>query len=321
MTQQPTVDAQCPECGSHYILEDKGMGELVCNECGVVLLEDIPDTGPEWRAFTLEETRARKRAGPPIDYSHFDKGLTTSIDGANRDATGRPLPAKTRKKIWRLRKWDNRSKRHTSQDRNLAKAMIELQRLSEKLDIPPSVQKTAALFYRRALRRDLIRGRSIASIVAASLYVACRFTKTPKSLKEVAEASLRKRKDIARGYRLLVRELNIKMPTHDPLDYLNKIAERAGISSDVQGLAVKILNEAKRRRIIAGKEPRGVAAAALYIAGKQRNKQTTQKTIADAANISEVTLRNRQKDLADRIAEIKTTHYPAYLIQEAILEG
>lgn len=206
------------------------MGELVCNDCGLVVLDDMLDLGPEWRAFTLEEVAKRRRVGPPIDYSHFDKGLTTSIDGADQDATGRRLPAKTRRRMWRLRKWHNRAKIHKPQDRNLSRAMTELQRLSEKLSTPTSVQKTAALLYRRALSIDLIRGRSIASLVAAALYAAYRFTKTPRSLEDVAEASRRSRKDIARGYRLLVRRLNIKMPIHDPLGYLNRIANRARIS-------------------------------------------------------------------------------------------
>jgi len=194
--------------------------------------------------------------------------------------------------------------------------MTELQRLSEKLNIPSSVQKTAALFYRRALNVDLILGRSIASLVAAALYAACRFTMTPRSLKEVADASLRDRKEIARGYRLVVRRLNIKMPIHDPLDYLNRIAKKAHIPPDVESLAVKILKEAKRQRLVTGKDPRGVAAAVLYIAGKRRGKQITQTRIAEAADISEVTLRNRKDDLHERLAETELTYYPASLVEE-----
>lgn len=175
--------------------------------------------------------------------------------------------------------------------------MNELQRLSEKLHIPSSVQEMAAVIYRKALNEDLIRGRCIAAIVAGALYAACRFTKTPKTLNEVAEASLRDRDEVARSYRLLIRTLKMKMPVHDPLDYISKIAEKAGISGEAQGLAVKILREAKRKRITMGKDPMGVAAAVLYIACQLKGKNVTQKEIADVAEVTEVTIRNRKKEL------------------------
>jgi transcription initiation factor TFIIB len=314
--KQQTVHAQCPECGSPDIVKDKDMGELICTSCGLVTSGYMLNRAPEWRAYTLEEYKKRRRVGPPIDYTHYDKGLNTFIDNVNRDAKGQTLPSKTRKRIWRLRKWDNRTKIHTSRNRNLAQAMTELKRLSEKLKFSPSVQKTAALLYRRALKKDLVQGRAIASIIGAALYAACRFTETPRSLREVAKASLKSRKEIARSYRLLIRHLGIKMPTHDPVNYLNKIAEKARIPSDVQTLAFKILTDAKRQKITMGKHPRGITAAALYIACKQMNKDITQKTIAKAANISEVTLRNRKKDLSNKLHEMQLTHYPAFLMRE-----
>ena len=180
-------------------------------------------------------------------------------------------------------------------------AMNELQRLSEKLHISPSVREMAAVIYRKALDEDLIRGRCIAAIAAAAIYVACRFTKTPKNLKEVAEASARDRGEVAKAYRLLVRTLKIEMPTHDPLDYLSRIAEKTSIPGEIQGFAVKILREAKLKRITMGKGPMGVAAAVLYIACQIRGKNVTQKEIADAAEVTEVTIRNRKKELMRKL--------------------
>jgi len=276
------------------------MGEIVCSECGLVVVDDILEQRPEWRAFTIEEKNSRRRVGSPIDYSHFDKGLSTIIR-VDRDAFGRPLPAKTRRQMWRLRKWQIRSRTHASESRNLHKAMKELQRLSEKLHIPSSVQRMAAVIYRKALNADLIRGRSIVAIVAAALYAACRYTKAPKTLNEVVEASVRDRDEVSRAYRLLIHTFKMKMPIHDPLYYISKIAEKAGISGEAQGLAVKILQEAKRKRITSGKDPIGVAAAVLYIACQLKGKNVTQMEIAEAADVTEVTIRNRKKDLMKKL--------------------
>ncbi len=155
----------------------------------------------------------------------------------------------------------------------------------------------AAVIYRKALKEGLVRGRSIAAIVAGSLYAACRFTKIPRTLKEIAEVSLREQKEIARSYRLIVQNLNMKMPVDNPLDYVTKIAEKAGVSSDVEGLAIKIIRDARNKHTVMGKDPTGLAAAALYIASKIKKEKRTQTHLAKAANVTEVTVRNRTKDL------------------------
>ena len=179
--------------------------------------------------------------------------------------------------------------------------MNELQRLSEKLHIPSSVQDMAAVIYRKALNKGLVRGRNIAMIVAGSLYAACRFTKIPRTLKEITQGSLRDRKEISRAYRLIVRNLKMKMPIDDPIDYVTKIAEKAGVSSDVEGLAIKIIRDAKKKHAAMGKEPSGLAAAALYIASKLKKENITQSHLAKAADVTEVTIRNRKKDLMKKL--------------------
>jgi len=175
--------------------------------------------------------------------------------------------------------------------------MAELDRLSDKVHIPSSVKEKAAVIYRKALEKGLVRGRSIAAISAAALYSACRTSETPRALREIAEASLVDKKDVARCYRLLLRELNLHMPIAEPLTYVSKIAEKTGISGPTQGFAVKIINKAKASRAAAGKDPMGLAAAALYIACLQGNEKKTQKDIAEAAGVTEVTVRNRYKSL------------------------
>lgn len=300
MTQQLITYSTCPECGSESLVKDMQIGEAVCCTCGLVIRDTIIDRGPEWRAFTLQEKQSRPRTGAPTLYSRYDKGLSTVIK-IDKDAFGRPLPSKTKRQMWRLRRWHIRSRMHESKARNLMQAMNELERLVQKLHIPTSVQETAAVFYRKALNKNLVRGRCIASIIAAALYAACRFTKTPRTLKEIAEASIRDKKELSRCYRLLLRRLDIKMPIDDPLDYVTKIAEKAGASTKTQGLAARIVREAKRRHITSGKDPSGLAASALYIASQTTNEKLTQTKISRAANVTEVTIRNRKTELRKKL--------------------
>jgi len=294
---QQTLRDKCPECGSVNLIHDYDTGETVCGDCGLVLFKQMMDKGPEWRAFTQEEKASRSRVGTPTSYSVHDKGLSTAISQVDRDAFGRKLPLSTRLLMWRLRKWQIRSRAHATTDRNLAQAMAELDRLSDRVYIPRPIKEKAAVIYRKALDKSLVRGRSIAAVVAAAAYAACRGSGTPRALHEIAEASLVDKKDVARCYRLLLRELDMHMPIADPLTYVSKIAERTGISGKTQGIAIRILREARKKRAAAGKDPMGLAAAALYIACLQNNEKKTQKDIAEAAGVTEVTVRNRYKPL------------------------
>ena len=288
---------KCSQCGSANLVHDHETGENICANCGLVLSDPMVSQEPEWRAFTQEERDSRSRVGMPMSNSLFDKGLSTTISNMDRDAFGRKLPYLSRPQMWRLRKWQIRSRAHASVDRNLAQAMAELDRLSDKLNTHGPIKENAAMIYRKALAKGLVRGRSIAAIMAAALYAACRDSKTPRTLQEIAKASLVHKKDVARCYRLLLRDLNIQMPIASPMTYVFKIANGAGISGQCQGLAIKILREAGKRRVASGKDPMGLAAAALYIACLQNNEKKTQKGIAEAAGVTEVTVRNRYKTL------------------------
>ncbi len=292
---------KCPECTSKNLIHDYDIGETICGDCGLVVYEQTMDKGPEWRAFTAQEKTSRSRVGSPTSYSVHDKGLSTTISQVDRDAFGRKLPVSTRLQMWRLRKWQIRSRVHSSSDRNLAQAMSELERLSSQLYISQPTKEKAAVIYRKALDKALIRRGSIASIAAAALYAACRKSGSPKSLREIAEASLLSKKVVARCYRMLLQELDFHMPISDPLTYISKIAEKIGVSGKTQGVAMAILREARKKRFSTGKDPMGMAATALYIACVQHNEKITQREIAKAAGVSEVTLRNRYKALKKQL--------------------
>ncbi len=287
----------CPECASKNLVHDFDSGETICGDCGLVLYEQMLDKGPEWRAFTQEDKTSRSRVGAPTSYSIHDKGLSTTISQIDRDAFGRKLPVSTRLQMWRLRKWQIRSRVHSSSDRNLAQAMGELERLSSKVNISRPIREKAALLYRKALDKGLIRGRSINAVTAATLYAACRKSGSPKTLSEISKASLVNKKDVSRCYRMMFQKLDFHMPPSDPLTYISKIAEKNEISGKTQGMAIAILAEARRKRFLAGKDPMGIAAAALYIACLQNNEKITQRAISEAAGVTEVTIRNRYKAL------------------------
>jgi len=298
---KPRLVDNCPECKSNNLVYDYDVGETVCGDCGLVLHEQMIDKGPEWRAFNQEEKAIRSRVGIPISYSVHDKGLSTAISRVDYDVFGHKLPLSTRIQMWRLRKWQIRSRVRDSYDRNLAEAMAELDRLADKSYIPQPIKEEAAIYYRKALDKGLVHGRFIAAIAAAALYLACRTTKTPRKLTEIAEASLVDKKDVGHCYRLLLRELEVQTPINDPLTYVSKIAERTGISGRTQGFAIQVLREARKKRGLAGKDPMGLAAAALYIGCLQNNEKKTQKDIAEAASVTEVTIRNRYKALKKQL--------------------
>ena len=199
--------------------------------------------------------------------------------------------------MFRLRRWQTRTRVQSSADRNLARAMSELDRLSDVLHIPASIKERAALVYRKALSNSLVRGRTIAALAAASLYAACRISETPRTLKDVSAASRIHKKAVAKCYRLLVTELDLRMPVVDPVKCISKIATAVEISMLTQQRAIRILNEAKTIGIVTGKDPMGLAAASLYLACALEGEKKTQKEIAEVANVTEVTVRNRYKGL------------------------
>jgi len=294
-------DDVCPECGSRSLIQDVESGEIICGKCGLVLHDITVSDGPEWRAFTPGEKETRSRVGVPLSFAVHDKGLTTVIGRVGKDAYGRNIPLNTKLQMLRLRKWQIRSRVHSSEDRNLAQAMAELDRLCDKLSIPPPIKEKAAVIYRKALDQGLVRGRSISAIAAASLYAACRITQTPRTLREITLQSPIDKKDIARCYRLMLKDLKIQMPKPSAQMRVPKIAARVEVGEKTQQTAVEILRKAEKMKTTAGKDPMGLAAAALYIACVLNREKRTQKMIADAAGVTEVTIRNRYKGLREAL--------------------
>ncbi len=295
--QDSQSQIRCPDCGATSVIRDENRGEITCLNCGLVLDNNTIDTGPEWRAFTNEEREKRARTGSPINYALQDHDLSTMIDWRNRDASGRQITSNRRAEIYRLRKWQRRSRVHSSIERNLASAMSELDRLSSQLSVSRTVKETAAVMYRRALERRLIRGRSIDAMIAAAMYAGCRLREAPCTLDEIAHHSRINRKELGRCYRLLLRRLEVRMPVSHPTNFVPKFAQSLGLSTQVQRRANQILEDARKIGITAGKDPTGLAASSLYISAIMEGERRTQREIADVAHVTEVTVRNRYKEL------------------------
>jgi len=269
----------------------KHLKNLVVNDAPVIN-DKIEDTGAEWRSFSNESTD-RTRVGAGTSLTMHDMGLSTVIGAANKDSTGKPLSASMKSSIERLRTWDSRSQAHSSSDRNLRQALNEMDKLKDKLALADAVIEKAAYIYRKAMEKKLVRGRSIQGLVAACLYAACRNTETPRTLDDVAEGINIRRKDVARCYRLLYRELEFKMPVVDPVKVVSRIASIVELSEKSKRKAVNILNQAKKIGMVAGKDPMGMAAAALYLACIDCGEVKSQKQISIASGVTEVTIRNR----------------------------
>jgi transcription initiation factor TFIIB len=197
----------------------------------------------------------------------------------------------------RLKKWRIRSNIYNLSDKKLNYAIFKLHQISKKLCIPSHVEERAEAIYRRALVKGLNRGRLTTIVIAAAIYAACRESGITRNLREIATISLTNKKNVARCYRLLFQELRLQIPIQDPIIWVPKIAEKIKVSNKTQTFALQILQEAKKRGVSMGKDPLGLAAAALFIACLKNNEATTQKAIAIAAGVTEVTVRNRYKSL------------------------
>ncbi len=285
----------CPRCTKGSIVSDTS-GEVVCTNCGYVVTQTIEDQGKEWRNFS-DDGHDRARTGAPTSLTKYDMGLNTTIGSSDRDSSGNSIAMSMKATMHRLRDWDRRSKLHSPADRNLARAFNELGRLGEKLALNDMVIEKTAYVYRKAEEKRLTRGRSITSLLAASVYTACRDSETPRTLKEIANSCNIKKKEVARCYRLLIKELDLKMPVVDPAKCISKIANKADISEKSKRKALEMIRMAIDEKISSGKGPMGLAATALYMACVLNGESMTQERIAEASGVTSVTIRNRCKGL------------------------
>ncbi len=287
---------KCPECGSLNLLWNKDKGEIICKDCGLVVEEKMVDFDQEWREFDSDSAARKRRTGAPMSYTQFDQGLGTDV-GAKADLFR--LDGRNKSKFFRLRKWQQRIS--TAIERNLKLALAELKRVSSFLRLPSSVEEEASRIYTMAVQKGLVRGRSMESVVAGALYAACRRHDVPRTLDELSEASSIEKKEIGRTYRFITRELKIKILPSNPADYIARFASALKLSAETQSKSVEIIEKAQEVELTSGRGPTGIASAALYVAALINGEKRTQREVADVAGVTEVTIRNRYKELLDRL--------------------
>ncbi len=307
MEEKPLLRARvekCPECGSKNIIKDYDTGEDVCSNCGLVIAQKFHDRGPEWRAFDKEEKDKKPRIGLPLTYTIHDMGLMTSISNLDRDAYGKPLKPHQRATSYRLRKWQKRTRFYDAKEQSLALGLNQVITISNRLQLPKNAMENASLIFRKALKEGLSRGRSLEELAAASVYLSCRQLGIPRSLDQVSEISGLRKTEIGRSYRLIVKELDYKLPPPSPMEYVSRPLNEAGKSGKTEDIAYKILLAAKEARLTLGKAPTGLAAAAGYIASILTGERMTQKELAEKMKCTEVTIRNRYKELVEKLMVI-----------------
>lgn len=293
---------KCPECGSEERETRTETGELICRSCGLVVADHAIDYGAEWRSFTPEEYSRKARTGSPLNIKIADYGLSTTIGSRKSDIRNASSSAERRRLIYRLRKWQRRSTLHGSRDRNLFRALTELRRLGSQLHIPNAIMETTAHLYRRLITLRITQGYTINSMITATIYLACRQHGLPRTLDEVAKASHVTRKDLARAIRHIIRYLDEPIAKARPEDFIPRIATELQISGEVQITAKRLIERAREKGITIGKAPNGLAAAALYLASLIHQQNQTQRTLSEAAHVTEVTIRNRYKELTKKLS-------------------
>ena len=284
------VKCKLDTCKTYPTVTDSERGEIVCGGCGLILLQNMTDTTHESNGYTQEDFMRLKRTGPGTSLTMFDKGLSTVI-GSDKDSSGTQLSRKTKFEFNRLRTWDQRSK--SRKTINLSKAFTLLHAMKTKLAIPDNVVETAAYIYRKAVQVKLTRGRTMKSLISASLYAACRENNIPRTIDEIAQVGNVERKIISRDLRTLIKKLDLNLNQYNIAAFITKISNNLNLKETTKRNAFDILSQCERKQITAGKHPVAQAAASLYISCIINGEKISQKKFSVEAGISDVTIRNR----------------------------
>ena len=287
---QYDVKCELDTCKTYPVITDSERGEIFCGGCGLVLLQKLEDSTHESHGYTQEEFMTQTRTGPATSLTMNDKGLSTVI-GKDVDSTGHAISNRTKQTFSRLRIWDQRSKSRTVS--SLSKALTQLNAMKTKLAIPDSVVEDAAYIYRKAVAAKLTRGRTMSSLISASLYAACRENNTPRTLDNIAEAGNVERRILSRDLRTLIKKLGLSLNQYDIGSFIVKIANNLNLKEKTKRDAINILKKAEDVEMTAGKNPVAQAAASLYIACIMNGERISQKKFSQEAGVSDVTVRNR----------------------------
>ena len=284
------VKCQLDTCKTYPAITDSERGEIVCGGCGLILLQNMADASYENNGFTSEDFMKMSRTGPASSLTMNDRGLSTVI-GTNKDSTGKALSSKTKYEFNRLRTWDQRSK--SRKTASLSKAFTLLHGMKTKLGISDNVVENAAYIYRKVVNAKLTRGRTMVSLISASLYAACRENNIPRTLDDIANAGNVERRILSRDLRTIIKKLGLNLNQYDTTSFISKISNNMDLKEKTKRDAFEILRRCEKEGITAGKHPVAQAAASLYISCIINGEKISQKKFSVESGVSDVTIRNR----------------------------
>ena len=299
----------CPVCGN-LLIGDSEKGEQVCPTCGYVTVAPA-DSGPEWKAMDLEEKNRRVRVGSPTTLALHDLGLSTEISRTMRDSHGKYLDPAMRATVEKMRKWQSRTRTINSEERGLSNVLSKISELCESLNLPDNVAETAAQIYRTSAKMKVAKSKSILGMTAATVYLACRKCGVSRTLKEVARAAGMEKGSVARYFRLVLKEVEKDyVPPPSVEKYISKLINMAKIDPRVEHLALTLSRKTSDSKISSGKAPAGLAAAYVYLSSVMVGEHLPQREVAEFAEVTEVTVRNRCREILDNFV-IRQEFMPA----------
>jgi len=287
-------------CKKDNIVTDTNTGEIACSNCGSVSSEKVIDTAAEFSGFGGEKYQNNSRVGMKTSLKMADRGLSTIMESQDKDSSGKRLSNENRRMFYRLRMWD-RNSRSAISVKSFQKAFTMLDGISSKLALPESVVEETAYLFRKIAAKKILAGRSTASMLCAAVYMTCRLTDTPRTLQDVANAGNIKKKNLQRIYRFLMKEFELYPETYNPREFVIRVSKAVGISEKTERLSFKILSISEKKNVSASKNPMAMAAAAIHLASLMNNEKIPQLKIAEASGISAVTIRDRTKEIREKI--------------------
>ena len=307
MTQIDNME-KCSECSGRNVRENE-IGELECQDCGLIMGMTI-DMGKDNRVFADGSGAEGERWGQPKTELLHDGGLTTDMAPALRDGTGAALSPSQRRKYNRLRRQHQRTRIRDAKERNLVTALNELDRLAGQMSLPRSIREDAARIYKQAVYKKLVRGRSIEGVVAACIHASCRMNHMARTLDEIGMHSRTGRKEIGRTFKKVMKELQIRIYPAPPSEYVPRFCSHLQLDAVTEGMAKSILGRNEINGLSAGRGPIGIAAAAVYLSARINGIVRTQREVSLAAGVTEVTIRNRYKEICSALAINPDTPQP-----------
>ena len=287
-------------CKKDCMITDADTGEVACSNCGAVSLEVMVDSTTEFAGFSSEDYQKNSRVGMKTSLKMADRGLSTIMESQDKDSSGKRLSNENRRMFYRLRMWDRNSRSAVSV-KSFQKAFTLLDGISSKLALPESVVEETAYLFRKIAAKKILAGRSTSAVLCATVYMTCRLTDTPRTLQDIANAGNLKKKNLQRIYRFLMKELDLHPETYNPIEFVTRVAKAVGLSEKTERLAFKILTVAEKNNVSASKNPMAMAASAVNLASVINNEKVTQLKISEASGISAVTIRDRTKEIKEKI--------------------